>query len=247
EDPDKPIAFPESVVSLFRGDLGQPKGGFPEALQKKILKGEAASTERPGAHLEAVDFEKTLEDMKAKFGDHVGQRDVSAYHLYPKVYEDYSAHRALYGDVSVLPTATFFYGMEPGQEVTVTIEEGKTLIIRYLNTGEADEDGSRTVFFELNGQPRTVKVADKSLASSANVHLRAEEGNKSHVPAPMPGMISSIVVQEGQEIYAGDVVMSIEAMKMETAIHADKDGVVGKIHVHVGSQVQSKDLLAVIE
>ncbi|MTI10297.1 pyruvate carboxylase [Curvivirga aplysinae] len=243
EDPNKPIAFPESVVALFRGDLGQPVGGFPEALQKKILKGEKANTDRPGAHLPPVDLDAALSSMKEKFGDHVGEQDVSAHQLYPKVYEDYSKHRALYGDVSVLPTATFFYGMEAGQEITVEIEAGKTLIVRYLNTGEADEDGERTVFFELNGQPRTVKIADKSLASSANVHLKAEDGNPAHVPAPMPGMISSIAVQQGQEVYAGDVLLSIEAMKMETAIHAEADGVVEKINVHVGSQVQSKDLL----
>ena len=149
ENPDKPIAFPESVVALFKGDLGQPVGGFPEALQKKILKGELPNTDRPGAHLPPVDLDAALTAMQSKFGKHIGERDVSSHQLYPKVYEDYSKHRTAYGDISVLPTAVFFYGMEPGQEISVEIEAGKTLIIRYLNTGEADEDGARTVSSNL--------------------------------------------------------------------------------------------------
>lgn len=247
ENPDKPVSFPDSVVSLFRGDLGQPKGGFPEALQKKILKDEKPNTERPGAHLPPVNFDEVREQLEQKLHRHVSEGDLSAYLLYPKVFEEYAAERRKHGDVSILPTPVFFYGMEAGQEIAVDIDPGKTLVIRYLGMGEPDEEGNRTVFYELNGQPRTVKTRDLAMAATAHVHIQAEEGNLNHVAAPMPGMVASLSVQEGQSVSAGDVVLSIEAMKMETAIHAQNDGTVKKIVTPVGTQVQAKDLLIELE
>ena len=247
KDPDKPVSFPDSVVSLFKGDLGQPVGGWPKELQKKITKGEGVYTTRPGADMEPVDLEATRKELSEKLGRKISDQDVSSYILYPKVFMDYSDNRKSFGDLSVLPTPVFFYGMEPGQEISIDIDQGKTLVVRYLSTGEADEDGNRTVFFELNGQPRNVKVRDKSMAASATVHIKAEDGNANHVAAPMPGMVASLAVQEGQEVKSGDLLLSIEAMKMETAINAEKDGVVKRVITSVGTQVQSKDLLIELE
>lgn len=246
-DPDKDIAFPESVVSLFRGDLGQPPGGWPVELQAKVLKGKAAFTSRPGEHLPPADLEAERATCLEQSGRPVGDNELASYLMYPKVYVDYAKHRNQFGNVSVLPTPVFFYGMEPDSEIAVDIDIGKTLIIRFLALGEADEDGDQRVFFELNGQPRTVKVANRQLASKARTHPRAEEGNPAHVPAPMPGMVVSVAVQAGQKVERGDTLLSIEAMKMETAIHAERDGVVSAVHASVGMRVDAKDLLMVVE
>ncbi len=243
ENPDRDVSFPESVVSFLRGDLGQPPGGFPKALQAKALKGEAPITVRPGSVLPPADLTALKDEAEKKAHRHLSQAEFNSYLMYPKVFTDFAAFRRENGPVDVLPTPVFFYGMTPGQEIAVDLEAGKTLVVRCQALGEPDEDGNVKLFFELNGQPRTAKVADRGAAADRPKHPKAEEGNPDHVPAPMPGMIASVAVAEGQSVHAGDLLMTIEAMKMETAIHAERDGKVVMIAAPAGTQVDAKDLL----
>ena len=245
-NPDKDIAFPESVISLFHGDLGQTPGGFPEALQRKILKDRTPLTGRPGASLPPVDLSAARAEAEHRLNRHLNATDLASYLLYPKVFEAYALYRRDYGNVSILPTPVFFYGMEEDQEISIGIERGKGLIIRYLALSEPDDEGRRTVFFELNGQPRIVKVIQRGLESKVRAHPKAEEGNPAHVAAPMPGLVVSVNVRQGQTVEKGDPLVSIEAMKMETAIHAEYRGVVREIITPVGTQVDAKDLLMVL-
>ncbi|HZO24230.1 MAG TPA: pyruvate carboxylase, partial [Steroidobacteraceae bacterium] len=197
-DPDTDVAFPESVVQLFRGDLGQPHGGLPVALQRKVLKGMAPITQRPGAFLPPADFAAERDRIQQKLPRAVTDDDLAAYLMYPRVWMDYSRDRLQYGDVGILPTPVFFYGMEPGQEMSVDIERGKTLIVRHLATSEVHQDGTRTVFFELNGQPRSVRVPDRSQVATRPPQRKIEPGNPRHVGAPMPGTIASVTVIAGR-------------------------------------------------
>jgi pyruvate carboxylase len=246
-DPDKDIAFPESVVSLFRGEIGQPLGGFPKALQKKILNGAEPLTERPGALMAPVDFDAEREQVEKRIERKVSDRELTTYVLYPSVFEEFAKHRRSYGDVSVLPTPIFFYGLKPHEEVEVSLERGKTLIVRLLGTGDVDERGLRRVFFELNGQPRTVEVTDRSAAQIVKSHPKAEPDNPSHIAAPMPGRIVSIAVSTGQKVERGDSLLSIEAMKMETLLRADRAGKIKSIPASVGMTVDAHDLLIELE
>ena len=243
EDPDHDIAFPESVVSLFHGDLGQPPGGFPKALQNKVLKGGKPITVRPGASVPPVDLNGLKEEVEKKVERAISDEELQSYLMYPKVYVDYAGHRRRYGPVETLPTPVFFYGMEPGQEISVDLEPGKSLNVLCVAVGEVDEEGGVKVFFELNGQPRSVRIENTAVAATIEKHPQAEEGNPDHVPAPMPGVITSIAVQEGQKISSGDLLLTIEAMKMETAIHADRDGTIKHIAAQPGTKVDAKDLL----
>jgi pyruvate carboxylase len=245
-DPQTQIGFPQSVVQLFRGDIGQPLGGFPAQLQRKILKGATPLTERPGATLAAVDLEAERAKIKHKLPRPISDEDLASYLMYPRVWLDYAAERAHYGDVSILPTAVFFYGMEPGQEISVSLERGKTLIVLYVTTSEPHEDGTRTVFFELNGQPRSVRVADRSLSAKRPPQRKAEPGNPLHVGAPMPGTIATISTTVGRKVVRGDILATLEAMKMETAVRAESDGEIVKILATPGQQVDAKDLLIVL-
>ena len=242
-DPDTQIAFPESVVSLFRGDLGQPYGGFPAALQKKVLKGAPALTVRPGAVMPPIDLKKARADATARTWREITDEEFASFLMYPKVFLDYMRDRLEFGRVSVLPTALFFYGMEPGDEVTVDIERGKTLIVRFIAISEAHEDGTRTVFFELNGQPRSVKVPDRSQVALKPPRRKADVGSANHVGAPMPGTVATIAVAQGGRVARGDVLLTIEAMKMETTVRADRDGTVAEVVTKPGEAVDAKDLL----
>ncbi|MGO1118495.1 pyruvate carboxylase [Rhodovibrionaceae bacterium A322] len=242
-NPDKDITIPESVVSLFRGDLGRPEGGFPEALQKKILKGEKPIEGRPGLHLAPADLSAEKGAAEKKAGRSLNDFDFASALMYPKVFQDYAAFRRENGPVSMLPTPVFFYGMQPGQETSIELEKGKTLALRCLAIGEPHEDGTVEVFFELNGQPRMVRVAHRDLSGSAVAARKAEDGNGDHLGAPMPGMISTIAIKAGQKIKAGDVLLTLEAMKMETVLHADRDGTIAELLVTAGQQVDAKDLL----
>ncbi|MDP9011171.1 MAG: pyruvate carboxylase [Pseudomonadota bacterium] len=244
-DPDIEIAFPDSVVQLFRGDLGQPLGGFPPALQKKILGDQQPVTARPGDLLPPADLEAERAAAEAKVGRAITEFELASYLMYPKVFAGYAADRATFGDVSTLPTAVFFYGMQPGQEINIDLERGKTLIVRYVTTSDAHEDGTRTVFFELNGQPRPVRVADRSQVAKRPPRRKAEDRNANHVGAPMPGTIATVPVHAGQKLSRGDVLLTLEAMKMETTVRAERDGVVEEILVKPGLQVDAKDLLIV--
>jgi pyruvate carboxylase len=246
-DPDKEIAFPDSVVSLFRGDIGQPVGGFPKELQKKILKGDKPSTERPGALMPPADFDAEREQAERKIGRRLSDQELCSYLLYPAVFEDFAKVRRSYGDISVLPTPVFFHGLKPHEEVEVQLERGKRLIIRLLGMSDVDDKGQRRVFFEFNGQPRTVEVTDRSRAASVKRHPKADADNPKHVAAPMPGRIVSIAVKKGQKIERGDALLAIEAMKMETLLRAERDGTVKAIPAAVGMSVEAHDLLVELE
>ncbi|HWK73381.1 MAG TPA: pyruvate carboxylase, partial [Povalibacter sp.] len=245
-DPDTEIAFPESVVSLFRGDLGQPAGGFPPALQKKVLKGVKPLTVRPGEALPPIDLEKARAEATAKTWREITDEEFASYLMYPKVFLDYMQARLEYGRVSVVPTALFFYGMESGDEVTVDIERGKSLIVRFVAVSDAHEDGTRTVFFELNGQPRSVKVPDRSQVAVKPPRRKADLGNANHVAAPMPGTVATVAVTQGAKVARGEVLLTIEAMKMETAVRADRDATIAELVTRPGEAVDAKDLLVVL-
>ncbi len=248
EDPKSDVSFPDSVVDMMRGNLGQPPGGFPEGIVKKVLKGEAPNLERPGAHLEPVDIESTRVELSKELeGFKIDDEDLNGYLMYPKVFLDYMGRHRQYGPVRSLPTRTFFYGMEPGDEITAEIDPGKTLEIRLQAIGETDEQGEVKVFFELNGQPRVIRVPNRLVKSSTAQRPKAEVGNANHIGAPMPGVVASIGVQVGQQVHEGDLMLTIEAMKMETGLHAERDAVVKAVHVQPGGQIDAKDLLVELE
>jgi pyruvate carboxylase len=244
EDPEVELSFPDSVVDMMRGNLGQPPGGFPDAIVAKVLKGERPDTERPGRHLPPVDLEATraqlIEDLE---GFRVDDEDLNGYLMYPKVFLDYMGRHRLYGPVRTLPTRNFFYGMEPGEEISVSIDPGKTLEVRLQAVGETNEDGDVRVFFELNGQPRVIRVPNRMVKAETAQRPKAEDGNPDHVGAPMPGVVASVVVTPGQAVKKGDLLLTIEAMKMETGLHADRDATVTAVHAQPGGQIDAKDLL----
>ncbi|MBV9697609.1 MAG: pyruvate carboxylase [Gammaproteobacteria bacterium] len=242
-DPDTPIAFPDSVVQFFRGDLGQPYGGFPEALERKVLNGERPERARPGARLPPADLAAERTRIQPELPRPVTDEDLASHLMYPRVWQEYARARALYGDPSILPTPVFFYGMEPGQEISVDLERGKTLIVRFLAGSEPHEDGTRTVFFELNGQPRSVRVQDRSIAAPRSVPRQAEAGNAAHVGAPMPGVVASLAVSAGSQVAPGTLLLSLEAMKMETAVRAERAGTVTEVLVRPGQAVEARELL----
>ena len=237
------VSFPDSVVDMMKGNLGQPPGGWPEALQRKVLKGEAPITDRPGAHLPPVDIEATRAKLSAELGVEIDDEDLNGYLMYPKVFTDYMARHETYGPVRTLPTRNFFYGMEAGDEISVEIDPGKTLEIRFLTLGETDEKGQVKVFFELNGQPRQVRVPNRKATGTKAARPKADPANAGHVGAPMPGVVASVAATAGAKVHQGDLLLTIEAMKMETGLHADRDGTVKAIHVRPGEQIDAKDLL----
>lgn len=248
EDPSVDVAFPESVVDMMKGNLGQPHGGWPKGIQSKVLKGETALTTRPGAGVAAVDLEAVRAKLSADLnGFAVDDEDLNGYLMYPKVFLDYMGRHKAYGPVRTLPTRTFFYGMQPGDEITAEIDAGKTLEIRLQAVGETTDDGEVKVFFELNGQPRVIRVPNRAIKAKTAAKPKAQEGNPNHIGAPMPGAIASVAVTAGQKVKAGDLLLTIEAMKMETGLHADRDATVKALYVHAGSQIDAKDLLIELE
>ena len=246
-DPRREIAFPGSVVEMLRGDLGQPPGGWPKALQRKALKGEKPSTARPGSLLGDADFATHAAEAEKRLGRRIDDQELASYLLYPKVFTDFAGAQRKYGPVAVLPTPIFFYGMQVGEETNFAIEKGKALVVRLQAVGETDEEGQVRVFFELNGQPRIVKVPNRAATGSLPPRAKADEGNDAHVAAPMPGAVTTVSVKSGQPVKGGDVLLTMEAMKMETAIHALRDGVIGNILVSPGQSVEAKNLLVVME
>ncbi len=248
ENPDTDVSFPDSVIDMMRGSLGQPPGGWPAAIQKKILKGETAFTDRPGKHAAPVDIEETrAKVIKELEGKAIDDEDLNGYLMYPKVFLDYMGRHRTYGPVRVLPTQTFFYGMEQGDQISAEIDPGKTLEIRLIAVGETQDDGEVRVFFELNGQPRTIRVPDRKAKATTAARPKAEVGNPNHIGAPMPGVVASIAVQAGSKIKEGDLLLTIEAMKMETGLHAERDAVVKAVHVSPAAQIDAKDLLIELE
>ncbi|CUJ86291.1 2-oxoglutarate carboxylase small subunit [Ruegeria denitrificans] len=248
EDPNTDVAFPDSVVDMMRGNLGQPPGGFPDTIINKVLKDEAPNTDRPGKDVPAVDLEATRAELSKQLeGKDVDDEDLNGYLMYPKVFLDYMGRHRIYGPVRTLPTRTFFYGMEPGEEITAEIDPGKTLEIRCQAVSETDEKGEVKVFFELNGQPRVIRVPNRMVTSTTQARPKAEAGNHDHVGAPMPGVVATVAVTAGQQVKEGDMLLTIEAMKMETGIHAERDATVKAVHVQPGGQIDAKDLLIELE
>ena len=247
EDPAVDVAFPASVKDMLMGNLGQPYGGWPQGIMNKVLKGEKPITERPGKTLAPIDLDQTRQELSDRFGPEIDNEDLHGYLMYPKVFTEYMERHKIYGPVRTLPTRTFFYGMEVDEEISVEIDPGKTLEIRLSAVGETDEKGMTRVFFELNGQPRSIRIENRSVSATVAAKPKAEEGNPNHLGAPMPGSISSVSVSAGQKVRKGDLLLTIEAMKMETGLHADRDARIKAIHVSHGSQIDAKDLLIEFE
>jgi pyruvate carboxylase len=241
------LAFPESVVEFFEGRLGQPPGGFPRVLQKRVLRGRKPLRGRPGASLPPADFAAVRRDLEKDLHRPVSDRDVLSHLLYPRVFPPFAAHQQRYSDTSVLPTPVFFYGMESREEISVDIEPGKTLIIKFLTVGDPHEDGTRLVFFELNGQPREVLVQDHSLAGEVKTPPRADPADPRQIGAPMPGLVVRVTVAPGEEVAAGQKLITLEAMKMETTVYAEKAARVADVLVRPGTQVKTGDLLLRME
>ncbi len=242
-DPGRELAFPESVVELFEGRLGQPPGGFPPVLQERVLKGRPAMTDRPGKDQPPADLGAARDKAAAYLGRPASDREALSYVIYPRVFPDLAAHERTYADTSVLPTPLFFFGPEPGAENLVEIEPGKTLIVKLLTVGEAHTDGKRTVFFELNGQPREVEVVDRSLASAVRETPKADPTDPNQVGSPLPGLVVGVAVVAGDAVRKGQKLLSIEAMKMETTLYAERPGRVAEVITAVGRQVQTGELL----
>jgi pyruvate carboxylase len=241
------IDFPDSVVELFEGYLGQPYGGFPEQLQKVILKGREQITVRPGELLEDVDFNLLKEKLYKELGRQVTSFDALAYALYPKVFMEYNQTVEQFGDVSVLDTLTFLYGMRLGEEIEVEIETGKTLIVKLVSIGQAQADGTRIVYFELNGQPREIVIKDENIKSAVATKAKADPKNESHIGASMPGTVIKVIADKGEKVERGDHLLITEAMKMETTVQAPFSGVVKDIYVQNGDALSPGDLLIEIQ
>ena len=238
--------FPKSVIEFFEGRIGTPYGGFPKRLQKIVLKGRQPITQRPGAVLPPVDFEevrKTLDEMNAPTTDEA----VSSYCLYPDVFKQWVTRCEEYGDVSVLDTPTFFFGMTVGEEVDVEIEKGKVVIIKLIHISEPNENGKRTVSFEFNGMPRELEIFDKNVKTENVARKKADKSNPGEVGATLSGSVVKLLVEKGQSVTKGTPLLVTEAMKMETTIAAPVSGIIGQIHVQAGSRIESGDCLLEID
>lgn len=241
------LDFPESVVSFFRGDLGQPTGGFPEKLQQIVLKGTEPLTERPGSLREPIDFDALSQELAEKIKRQPTEEEMLSYMMYPEVFLEYVEKHDRFGDVTKLDTPSFFHGMRTGEQIEVVIQKGKTLIIKLNQIGETDSEGNRVLYFELNGQGRQIQVKDASITSTKAIRRKAEPTNKEHVSSTMPGSVLDVLVKKGDRVQQGDPVVITEAMKMETTIRAAMDGVVDQIYVINGDQIDSGDLLIEIK
>lgn len=241
------ISFPESVKQLFRGDLGQPVGGFPKKLQKIILKDEKPYRSRPNAQIAALDLEKDFAAFKKKFNAKLEYTDYLSYKMFPKVFKEFWEEYKKYGDISRVHTKNFFFGMELNEEVTVEMAQGKTLLIRLLSIGPADKDGNRTIFFKLNGQTRNIVITDKSLNIEKKENLKADKKNTKHIGSPLPGMLSRILVKNGEKVTKNKPLFIIEAMKMETTVAAPADGKIANIFLGEKQLVEADDLIVELE
>ncbi len=243
----KDLSFPESVIGYFAGDIGQPHGGFPEELRKIVLKGRKTFDGRPGDTLPPVDFDAVRAELQSRIDREPSHQDVLSYLMYPKVFVDYAAHLKEYSDVSHVPTGAFFYGLLEGEEIQVEIEQGKTLFIKLVAVSEADEEGRRTLFFELNGHPREVTVKDQSLAVEEVRRIKADPDNLHHLGSPMAGMVATVHAKAGEEVAEGDKLIVLEAMKMEMILSSPLHGVVKEVYAKSGDRVDGGDLLVVFQ
>jgi pyruvate carboxylase len=248
--------FPESVIDMLDGGLGWPPGGWPEKVWKVVLGEEkflqarkrylAATRKRralKGSPLPPADLEKLRAELTAKLKRRTTDDDLYSHLMYPDVFAAFEKHRHDFSDVSVLPTPAFFYGLKMREEISVTIEQGKTLIIRFVNASDPDKEGRRTVTYELNGMTRETPIADKNLATKVKHRAKAALTDPKQIGAPIPGLIATISVTAGQKVKKGDKLLMMEAMKMQSTVSAPLDGVVDEILVNIGDTVESKDLL----
>jgi pyruvate carboxylase len=245
------ISFPESVINFFRGDLGQPVGGFPKKLQKIILKNKEAYSDRPNAHMEPIDFTKEYAAFKKKFQlgftRAIEMEDFLSYTLYPKVFEQAHENYKLYGNVALIPTKDFFYGMKLQEEILVSLEPGKTIIVKLLSVSIPNDEGMRTVFFKVNGENRFVEVFDTSLNITKEEHVKTNPEDTNQIGAPLQGSLSKVLVEKGETIKENDPLFVIEAMKMETTVTAHKAGKIISVSLKSGSMVKQDDLIVTIE
>lgn len=248
----KDLSYPESVVEYFKGMMGQPEGGFPDELQKIVLKGVPPITDRPGALLPDEDFgviEKHLRE-KFDFGNATEEemlQKVISYALYPKVYEDYCDHLEAYNDVTLLDSHVYFHGLRKGEETILHLEEGKDLIIKLVDISDPMDNGMRSVVFEVNGSMRQVRIQDKKLEVKSDNKLKAEKNNPRHLGSTIPGTVGKVLVKEGDKVEINMPLMTVEAMKMETTVVSKVDGTVDKIYVKEGESVRAEDLLVSFE
>jgi pyruvate carboxylase len=245
--PDHNLTLPNSVVEMFAGSLGEPEGGWPSKIQSVILRGAKPQSGRPGAHLAPVDFEKTKATIEKKTEQKISDTDLLSYLMYPDVFLKFAKARSSYGNMEILPTPQFFYGVEQGQEIAVELEPGKTLVVKLLTVSDPHPEGTRTIFFELNGQPREVTIRDAALRATVQTRPKADPSEPGQVGSPIPGAISSIAVDVGEQVKKGDRLLVLEAMKMQSTVYAPVDGKVVKKLANVGDKVEAKDLLLVIE
>ena len=239
------MAFPESVINFFKGDLGQPYQGFPKDVQKSILKNIKPYTNRPNAHLAPIDFETELPKFEKKFPLKPEKKDFISYKLYPKVFKDYYDHFELFDDVSNIPTKAFFYGLESGEEILIEFESGKIIIVELIYLTKANEDGKRTVFFKMNGQTRAVEIKDKKVKVTKKQHVKATEPN--HIGAPLQGKLVGLKVKKGDHVTADQPLFVLEAMKMESSVLSPIDGKVKKVHLNQGTMVDQNDMIIELE
>ncbi len=240
------LSFPESVISLFRGDIGQPVGGFDPELQSIILKNVKPYTERPNEHLAPIDFDKELKSLREKFDNTLGFTDLLSYLLYPKVFEEFYHKRKEYGEIWHIPTLNFFYGLQQDEEVLIEIAKGKSILVRLLTWGDPDEEGKRKVFMRLNGQTRIIEVKDHSVKNAVKENQKADKANKKHIGAPLQGKISQLLISKGEPVKRNQPLFVIEAMKMETTIAATDDGKVEQVLLEPGTMVKTDDLVVVL-
>jgi pyruvate carboxylase len=249
------LHFPESVVGFFAGDIGIPPGGFPERLRQVILKDRATVTVPAHEMLEPVDFDKVRSELRSKLQQAdplvpvslVSERDVLSYLMYPRVFTDFAAAQRLYSDLSPVPTEVFFYGLEPGEETEIEIEEGKTLFVKLIAQTAPDEHGYRTLFYELNGSPREVRVKDKEASATVTRRPQADSNNLHHLGAPMPGAVQEICVKPGAEVQKGDRLLALEAMKVLMYVNSPLTATVKEVLVSARDHVEAGDLLMVFE
>lgn len=245
------ISFPDSLINFFKGDLGQPVGGFPKDLQKLVLKNIKPYTERPNAHLEPIDFPNEYEAFKKKFQKGftraIEMEDFLSYCLYPKVFEDAHQNYKLYGNLALIPTKNFFYGMKLREEALIELEPGKTIIVKLLSVSTPNEEGIRIVFFKVNGENRYVEVVDKSMEIKNEKNKQAEEENPNEIGAPLQGLLYKVLVKRGQKVKKNEPLFIIEAMKMETTVTAFKDCKIKSIHLPSGIMAMKNDLVMTLE
>ncbi|MBI1956518.1 MAG: biotin/lipoyl-binding protein, partial [Acidobacteria bacterium] len=245
--PNHNLNIPNSVVEMFQGVLGERVGGWPKKITKVILRGGKPQRGRPSAHLPSAHLEEIGAELEQKIHRKPSHSDLMSYLMYPEVLLNFTRSQHAWGDVEILPTAPFFYGMQNGEEISVELEPGKTLIVKFLTIGEPHQDGTRTVFFELNGQPREVTVRDRSLEVQRDERPKADPAQPGQVGAPIPGAVASIAVEVGQQVVPGERLLVMEAMKMQNSVNSPIPGKVTQLLVQPGQSVEAKDLLVVIE